>query len=94
MEDRLSGSVSRRDWVNLERRGHAARKTGFVKSASDAVQGVIDLSHRNSVRQRRRRLDRTLREDLSFAIGRGNVGWWCLQHKRSRANWVAEMAVE
>jgi DNA-binding IclR family transcriptional regulator len=41
---RLSESVSRRDWVNFERRGHAARKAGFVRSASDAVQGVIDLS--------------------------------------------------
>ena len=43
-KSRLSGSVSRRDWVSFERRGHAARKAGFVKSASDAVQGVIDLS--------------------------------------------------
>jgi DNA-binding IclR family transcriptional regulator len=41
---RLSTSVSRRDWVNFERRGHAARNAGFVKSDSHAVQGVIDLS--------------------------------------------------
>jgi DNA-binding IclR family transcriptional regulator len=41
---RLSGSVNRRDWVNFERRGHVARKAGFVRSASDAVQGVVDLS--------------------------------------------------
>jgi len=41
---RLSESVSRREWVNFERRGHAARKAGFVRSESHAVQGVIDLS--------------------------------------------------
>jgi DNA-binding IclR family transcriptional regulator len=28
----------------LERRGHAARKAGYVTAASQAVQGVIDLS--------------------------------------------------
>jgi DNA-binding IclR family transcriptional regulator len=41
---RLAGSVSRRDWVSFERRGHAAREAGFVRSESHAVQGVIDLS--------------------------------------------------
>ncbi len=41
---RLAESVSRRDWVNFERRGHVARKAGFVRAPSDAVQGVIDLS--------------------------------------------------
>jgi DNA-binding IclR family transcriptional regulator len=41
---RLSGSVSRRAWVNFERRGHAARRAGFVKSESQAVEGVIDIS--------------------------------------------------
>ena len=41
---RLSGSVGRREWVSFERRGHAARKAGFVRSESHAVQGVIDLS--------------------------------------------------
>lgn len=41
---RLGGQVGRRDWVNYERRGHAARKAGFVRSESQAVQGVIDLS--------------------------------------------------
>jgi DNA-binding IclR family transcriptional regulator len=41
---RLAGSVSRREWVSYERRGHAARKAGFVRSESHAVQGVIDLS--------------------------------------------------
>src|SRR6202451_1984817 len=41
---RLSESVERREWVNFERRGHAARNAGFVKSDSHAVQGVIDLS--------------------------------------------------
>jgi len=41
---RLAGSVSRREWVNYERRGHAARKAGFVRSESHAVLGVIDLS--------------------------------------------------
>jgi DNA-binding IclR family transcriptional regulator len=41
---RLFSSVSRRDWVNFERRGHAARKAGYVTAESHAVQGVIDLS--------------------------------------------------
>jgi DNA-binding IclR family transcriptional regulator len=41
---RLAASVSRRDWVNFERRGHAARNAGYVKSDSQAVQGVTDLS--------------------------------------------------
>lgn len=41
---RLSGSVSRREWVDFERRGHAARKAGYVTSDSHAVRGVIDLS--------------------------------------------------
>src|SRR6202166_3015977 len=41
---RLAASVSRRDWVNFERRGHAARNAGFVRSDSHAVEGVIDLS--------------------------------------------------
>jgi DNA-binding IclR family transcriptional regulator len=43
-KSRLSGSVSRRDWVNFERHGHAARKAGFVRAESHAVKGVIDLS--------------------------------------------------
>ena len=43
-KSRLSRSVSRRAWVNFERRGHAARKAGFVRAGSQAVQGVIDLS--------------------------------------------------
>jgi DNA-binding IclR family transcriptional regulator len=30
--------------VSFERRGHAARKAGFVRAESHAVQGVIDLS--------------------------------------------------
>jgi DNA-binding IclR family transcriptional regulator len=41
---RLSASVSRREWVNFERRGHAARKAGYVTAESHAVRGVIDLS--------------------------------------------------
>jgi DNA-binding IclR family transcriptional regulator len=41
---RLSPSVRRRDWVNFERRGHAARKAGYVTAESQAVHGVIDLS--------------------------------------------------
>src|ERR1700733_15712710 len=41
---RLAASVSRRDWVSFERRGHAARNAGYVKSDSQAVQGVTDLS--------------------------------------------------
>src|SRR6202167_5464300 len=41
---RLSGSVRRRDWEALERRGHAARQAGFVRADSHAVQGVVDLS--------------------------------------------------
>jgi len=41
---RLAGSIGRREWVNLERRGHAARKAGYVTSESHAVKGVIDLS--------------------------------------------------
>jgi DNA-binding IclR family transcriptional regulator len=41
---RLSESVSRRTWVSFERRGHAARKAGYVRAESHAVQGVIDLS--------------------------------------------------
>jgi DNA-binding IclR family transcriptional regulator len=41
---RLFRTVSRRAWVNFERRGHVARKAGFVKADSQAVQGVIDLS--------------------------------------------------
>jgi DNA-binding IclR family transcriptional regulator len=41
---RVSASVRRRDWVNFERRGHAARKAGYVTAESHAVRGVIDLS--------------------------------------------------
>jgi DNA-binding IclR family transcriptional regulator len=41
---RLSQSVSRREWLDFERRGHAARQMGYAKSESHAVQGVIDLS--------------------------------------------------
>ena len=41
---RLSASVKRRDWVTFERRGHAARKAGYVTAESHAVRGVIDLS--------------------------------------------------
>jgi DNA-binding IclR family transcriptional regulator len=41
---RLSASVRRRDWVAFERRGHAARKVGYVTAESHAVRGVIDLS--------------------------------------------------
>jgi DNA-binding IclR family transcriptional regulator len=41
---RLAGSINRREWVSFERRGHAAREAGFVRSESHAVQGVIDLS--------------------------------------------------
>jgi DNA-binding IclR family transcriptional regulator len=41
---RLMRAVSRRAWIDLERRGHAARKAGYVTAASQAVQGVIDLS--------------------------------------------------
>jgi DNA-binding IclR family transcriptional regulator len=43
-KERLSKTVSRRDWLTFERRGHVARKAGFVQSESRAVQGVIDLS--------------------------------------------------
>jgi DNA-binding IclR family transcriptional regulator len=43
-KNRLSRSVSRREWVSFERRGHAARKVGYVRAESHAVQGVIDLS--------------------------------------------------
>jgi DNA-binding IclR family transcriptional regulator len=41
---RLARSTNRRDWIQFERRGHAARKTGYVTAPSHAVQGVIDLS--------------------------------------------------
>jgi DNA-binding IclR family transcriptional regulator len=41
---RLLASVSRRGWVDFERRGHAARKAGYVTAVSHAVRGVIDLS--------------------------------------------------
>src|ERR1700722_808541 len=41
---RLSASVKRREWVTFERRGHAARKAGYVTAESHAVGGVIDLS--------------------------------------------------
>jgi DNA-binding IclR family transcriptional regulator len=41
---RLARSISRREWASYERRGHAARKAGFVTADSHAVQGVIDLS--------------------------------------------------
>src|SRR5580704_11523481 len=41
---RLARAISRREWAAFERRGHAARKAGFVRSESHAVQGVIDLS--------------------------------------------------
>ena len=33
-----------REWIDFERRGHAARKAGYVTAPSHAVQGVIDLS--------------------------------------------------
>ena len=41
---RLASATSRRDWAAFERRGHAARKAGYVTTESHAVQGVIDLS--------------------------------------------------
>jgi DNA-binding IclR family transcriptional regulator len=43
-KQRLFRSVKRRDWMSFERRGHAARKAGYVTAPSHAVQGVIDLS--------------------------------------------------
>jgi DNA-binding IclR family transcriptional regulator len=43
-KSRLSAGVSKSDWVRFEKAGHAARKARFVKMASHAVQGVIDLS--------------------------------------------------
>jgi DNA-binding IclR family transcriptional regulator len=43
-KSRLSASVAKSDWVKFETAGHAARKAGYVKMASHAVQGVIDLS--------------------------------------------------
>jgi DNA-binding IclR family transcriptional regulator len=43
-KQRLFRSVSRRDWMAFERRGHAARTAGYVTVPSHAVQGVIDLS--------------------------------------------------
>jgi DNA-binding IclR family transcriptional regulator len=43
-KSRLSAGVAKHDWVKFEKAGHAARKAGFVKMASHAVQGVIDLS--------------------------------------------------
>jgi len=41
---RLAPGVGRREWVNFERQGHAARKSGYVTSESHDVQGVIDIS--------------------------------------------------
>lgn len=43
-KSRLSAGVVKSDWVRFEKAGHAARKAGFVKMASHAVQGVSDLS--------------------------------------------------
>ena len=43
-KNRLASTVSRRVWIDFERRGHAARKAGYVTAPSHAVQGVIDLS--------------------------------------------------
>jgi DNA-binding IclR family transcriptional regulator len=41
---RLAPSLGRREWLTFERRGHAARKAGYVTAESQAVRGVIDLS--------------------------------------------------
>jgi DNA-binding IclR family transcriptional regulator len=41
---RLSRSLNRREWAGFERRGHAARKAGYVTAESHAVEGVMDLS--------------------------------------------------
>jgi DNA-binding IclR family transcriptional regulator len=41
---RLSRSLNRRGWAGFERRGHAARKAGYVTAESHAVEGVMDLS--------------------------------------------------
>lgn len=41
---RLAPAVGRREWVNFERQGHAARKSGYVTAESHDVQGVIDIS--------------------------------------------------
>jgi DNA-binding IclR family transcriptional regulator len=41
---RLSAAVGRREWLDFERRGHAARRAGYVQAESHAVQGVVDLS--------------------------------------------------
>jgi DNA-binding IclR family transcriptional regulator len=41
---RLARTLSRREWAAFERRGHVARKAGYVTAESHAVQGVIDLS--------------------------------------------------
>jgi DNA-binding IclR family transcriptional regulator len=41
---RLSGDTNRREWLKFEQSAQAARKAGFVKSESHAVQGVTDLS--------------------------------------------------
>jgi DNA-binding IclR family transcriptional regulator len=43
-KSRLARGVSRREWIDFERRGHAARKAGYITAPSHAVQGVIDLS--------------------------------------------------
>jgi len=67
-------------------------KTGFVKSASDAVQGVIDLSA--PVTQSGSVAAALTVPYVKTSRSRSDeetVAWWCLQHKRSRANWVAEM---
>lgn len=41
---RYSPTVSRREWLDFERRGHAARQAGYAQSFSHAVEGIIDLS--------------------------------------------------
>src|SRR5579862_4783552 len=38
-KSRLSAGVTKNDWIKFEKAGHTARKAGFVKMASHAVQG-------------------------------------------------------